>query len=290
MSPTRRLLLGSDRVYRLLLAAYPPRFRQDYGAQMAQLFRDCCRDMYRERGTAGLLCLWGRTLGDLAVTAMKEHVGARSFLFKRLLDIAIALASLVLLAPLFVIVALLIKLDSRGPVFYRATIAGKNGAPFRKYKFRTMVAAAGPISPPVSGPPDARITRLGRLLRRTCLDELPQCINVLKGDMSLVGPRPAPPQEVDLADPVWRRLLSVRPGMTGPAQLVYTFGKADAQRRFDIDVRYIQSRSARLDLKLLAQTFCSLAGLLQADILSTAEANAFLTTKITKLRKITKRQ
>jgi lipopolysaccharide/colanic/teichoic acid biosynthesis glycosyltransferase len=137
------------------------------------------------------------------------------------LEAVISIIGLTLLSPTFLLVAALIKLDSPGPVFYHARRVGKDGRPFRLYKFRTMVADAARRGPSITTAGDRRITRVGRLLRRTKIDELPQLINVLKGEMSLVGPRPEDPRYVALYTPEQRRVLGVRPGITSPAAIRY---------------------------------------------------------------------
>jgi lipopolysaccharide/colanic/teichoic acid biosynthesis glycosyltransferase len=139
---------------------------------------------------------------------------------KRLFDIVGALLALLLLWPLLLAVALWVKLDSPGPVFYRQERVGRFGVPFRIHKFRSMVADAAGL--PITVGEDPRITRAGRTLRRTRLDELPQFIDVLVGDMSLVGPRPEVPRYVALYPAALRdRALAVRPGLTDPASLAF---------------------------------------------------------------------
>ena len=137
---------------------------------------------------------------------------------KRAFDVAGAAAALVLLSPLLVVAALLVKLDSPGPVFFRQQRVGRHGVPFRIHKFRTM--HAGAAGPEITVGDDPRITRIGAWLRRTRFDELPQFIDVLQGTMSLVGPRPEVPRYVALYPPALReRVLAVRPGITDPASL-----------------------------------------------------------------------
>lgn len=134
---------------------------------------------------------------------------------KRLVDIVFSSLSLALLSPLFFVVALLVELDSPGPVFFRGVRIGRFGRPFRIYKFRTMVADADKVGPLSTATGDPRVTRVGRIVRRFNLDELPQFINVLRGEMSIVGPRPEVPEVVALYPEEERRLvLSVRPGIT----------------------------------------------------------------------------
>jgi lipopolysaccharide/colanic/teichoic acid biosynthesis glycosyltransferase len=140
-------------------------------------------------------------------------------MIKRLTDIALALVGLTLTAPLMLLVAVRIKRDDRGPVFYRAPRVGRSGVPFRMYKFRTMVVDADRIGGPSAADGDARITRVGAWLRRHKLDEIPQFLNVLRGEMSFVGPRPEVQQYVDLYTEEERAILSVRPGITDFATL-----------------------------------------------------------------------
>ena len=140
---------------------------------------------------------------------------------KRLVDILLSSVALIILSPLFAVVAILIKLDSPGPVFYRGVRIGRYGRPFRIYKFRTMVANAEKIGGPSTAADDPRLTKIGRkFVKRFNLDELPQFINVLKGEMSIVGPRPEVPEVINLLPANERNiLLSVRPGITDWATL-----------------------------------------------------------------------
>lgn len=139
---------------------------------------------------------------------------------RRALDLLLAAAGLVLLAPLLLLVALAVKVDSKGPVFFRQQRVGRFGRPFRIHKFRTMHVDAPALGPALTVGRDARITRVGHALRRYRLDELPQLIDVLAGSMSLVGPRPELPRFVAHYPPeLKRRVLAVRPGITDPASL-----------------------------------------------------------------------
>src|SRR5438552_2122313 len=142
-------------------------------------------------------------------------------ILKHTFDVAVALIALVLLAPVFMLLGLLVKLGSQGPILYRATRVGWHARPFVLYKFRTMVDGADQLGAGITAQGDMRVTPIGRWLRRTKLDELPQLLNVLKGDMSLVGPRPEDPRYVALYTPEQRRVLSVRPGMTSLASIRY---------------------------------------------------------------------
>ncbi len=186
------------------------------------------------------------------------------FIAKRIIDVIGAGVGLILLAPLFGLIAAAIKLDSPGSVFFTQTRVGKDGRHFRFYKFRSMCSDAEYLRKSiehlneVSGPVfktrnDPRITAVGALLRRFSLDELPQLINVVKGDMSLVGPRPPLPEEVEDYEPWQMQRLSVTPGLTCIWQVS---GRSDIpfDRWVEMDLEYIRRRSLLLDLKLLLLT------------------------------------
>lgn len=173
---------------------------------------------------------------------------------KRLFDIFASLCGLVVLAPLFALIALAIKLDSRGPVLFRQTRVGKGGKPFQIFKFRSMVPDAPKIGPFFTSDGDPRITRVGRLLRRTSLDELPQLLNVLLGDMSLVGPRPNVfDQRSQYTEEEWELRNSVLPGITGLAQATLRSSSTNEQRH-SLDLDYVRRSSLRLDLQLIFLT------------------------------------
>ena len=139
---------------------------------------------------------------------------------KRICDLMLAGVGLLLSWPLLLVLAVLIKLDSRGPVFFRQERIGKDGQPFQLFKFRTMVDNACSLGPRLTQKRDPRVTRIGQILRWLKLDELPQLMNVLKGEMSLVGPRPEDPHFVRLYTPEQRAVLTVRPGIVGPSQIL----------------------------------------------------------------------
>ncbi|GAB4253033.1 MAG: hypothetical protein Kow00129_13940 [Thermoleophilia bacterium] len=162
--------------------------------------------------------------------------------------------ALAFLAPLFGIIAVAIRLEDSGPVFYRQWRPGLHGRPFRIYKFRTMIPDAERVGTGMkTSRHDPRITRVGRLLRQTSLDELPQLINVLQGDMSVIGPRPGLPAQADRYTPRQRRRLETRPGITGWAQVT---GRNDLtwEERIERDIWYIDNWSLLLDLQILART------------------------------------
>jgi lipopolysaccharide/colanic/teichoic acid biosynthesis glycosyltransferase len=185
-------------------------------------------------------------------------------MIKRLFDVVAASIVLLLPAPVFLAAALMIALETRGPIFTKVRRIGCGGRSFRLITFRIL-----PIDSDV-GIASERLTRAGRWLRRVRLDGLPQLINVLIGDLSLVGPRPEAPQYVRLEQPIWRQVLSVRPGIFGPSQLAFVFDRAEPlcdqaapdwdymmrvlPVKLHLDRRYVLDRSLLLDLKLLAQT------------------------------------
>lgn len=159
---------------------------------------------------------------------------------RRTVDVVVALAGLIVLLPLLIGLAIWVLCDSRGPVFYRAVRVGRFGLPFRLYKFRTMIVNADRVGPGITTAQDKRITRSGRFLRRTKLDELPQLINVLKGDMSLVGPRPEDPRYVALYTGEQQPILAVRPGITSAASLTYRHEERLLSGR-DWEIQYIET-------------------------------------------------
>jgi len=158
---------------------------------------------------------------------------------KRTFDIIAAFTGLLLLSPLVLLVALFVKIESRGPMFFKQERMGKGFKPFRIYKFRTMAKAAPFRDKPLTIGDDPRITRVGRILRQTKLDEIPQLINVLRGEMSLVGPRPEVPQYVELFRKDYAEILTVRPGITDLASLKYRDEAAILGRAVDPDGEYI---------------------------------------------------
>jgi lipopolysaccharide/colanic/teichoic acid biosynthesis glycosyltransferase len=189
---------------------------------------------------------------------------------KRTFDVLVALAGLLVLAPVLGLIAVVVKLESRGPVLFRQERVGRYRKPFTLVKFRTMVADAERLGPNVSSTGDDRFTRVGVFLRRSFLDEAPQLLNVLKGDMSLVGPRPETPEYVELLTAEERGLLSVRPGMAGPSTLAYSAHEAailaqqdDPDRyyrdqllhdRASADLRYLDDPTLAGDIAILART------------------------------------
>jgi lipopolysaccharide/colanic/teichoic acid biosynthesis glycosyltransferase len=191
---------------------------------------------------------------------------------KRAIDIAGAAAALALAAPILAIAACAIKLEDDGPVFFRQMRLGRGERPFEVLKLRTMTVDAETVrSDGVVEEGDPRITRVGSLLRRTAVDELPQLWNVLRGEMSLVGPRPVPLPHLERYDERQRRRLEVRPGVTGWAQI---HGRASLPwpERIELDVWYVEHRSLAVDARILART----AGvLLRLDAVYRGEAGGW---------------
>jgi lipopolysaccharide/colanic/teichoic acid biosynthesis glycosyltransferase len=192
---------------------------------------------------------------------------------KRGLDLVLGTSALVVALPILLGVAVAMRLSGdRGPFLYRAWRVGQGGSPITVLKIRTMAVGAGGAG--ITGPDDARITRLGRILRRYRIDELPQLVNVVRGDMSLVGPRPEDPRYVDWSDPVHRRVFVAKPGITGLAQLDFhdearrlVGPDVEARYRADVlpsklrlDMEYLDHRSMLLDLRILARTVGTVLG------------------------------
>jgi lipopolysaccharide/colanic/teichoic acid biosynthesis glycosyltransferase len=188
---------------------------------------------------------------------------------KRLFDVLSSAMGLVVLAPVLAAVALAIKMESRGPVFYRGVRAGRHGKPFRIFKFRTMVVNAEALGSASTAEDDRRITRVGRILRKMKLDELPQLLNVLRGEMSLVGPRPQVTWAVEQYTAEERTILKVRPGITDPASVRFRNeseilrGSADPDKdyfekihpeKMRLSIEYVRKQSFLLDCKILLQT------------------------------------
>ena len=188
-------------------------------------------------------------------------------MLKRLVDIAASAAGLVLLGPLFGLTALAVLVLCGRPVFFRQVRVGRGFRPFRMYKFRTMVLNHS--GRPITAPGDGRVTRAGKILRAAKLDELPQLWNVLKGDMSLVGPRPEVPEYVELFRERYRRILTVRPGITDLASVRFRDEEKDLARsqdplrayaeeilpaKLDLAEEYLERRSLLLDLSILLRT------------------------------------
>ena len=187
---------------------------------------------------------------------------------KRAVDLAIAVPGIIMVSPLIAAAAIAIKLDTKGSVFYRGSRVGRDGRPFHIVKLRSMVSGAESAGAAVTSAGDPRVTRVGRFLRRTKFDEVPQLWNVIRGDMSLVGPRPEHPDYVQLYTPEQRRVLGVRPGITSRTSLTFhdeerilaERGGASAYahelmpRKLALDLEYVEHHSLGEDLRILGQT------------------------------------
>jgi len=196
-------------------------------------------------------------------------------MLKRLFDIVTSLFGLILFSPLFLVIAILIKKEDGGPVFYRGVRVGRYEKLFKIFKFRTMVVDAEKKGGPSTSIDDTRITKIGYFIRRYKLDELPQLINVLKGDMSIVGPRPEIKSEVDLYGPEWNVIFSVRPGITDLAsiefrnegEIIANSGIDDAHeayrkliqpRKLELQKEYVLNYNMLTDIKLIFRTFAAI--------------------------------
>lgn len=196
-----------------------------------------------------------------------------SLVIKRIFDIVASLGGLIVLSPLLIIVAICIKLDSKGPVFFKQKRVCKNKKIFEIYKFRTMVTDAEKLGKQITVGNDSRITRVGKFIRKCKLDEFPQLINVLKGEMSLVGPRPEVPRYVELYDEYQEQILLVQPGITDYASIEFRneneiLGKSDNPEKtyieeimptkIELNMEYIKKISIFEDIKLILNTIIAI--------------------------------
>lgn len=195
-------------------------------------------------------------------------------MLKRGFDIVLSLIGLILSSPILLIVSMLVKLDSRGPIFYRGIRTGRHGRPFKMLKFRTMIQDAERLGGPSTGKGDPRVTRVGKLLRRHKLDELPQLLNVLKGEMSFVGPRPEVPQYTSQYTGEEELILTARPGITDYASIEFSrldevLGEEEPDRVYEekvrpiknaLRVRYVKEQSFLVDMRIICRTLRRLAG------------------------------
>lgn len=191
-------------------------------------------------------------------------------IMKRIMDVIVSSIGLILLSPLLIIVSILIKLESKGPIIFSQKRVGVNGQSFNMYKFRSMVVNAEELKKnlqhknEMSGPmfkikDDPRITEIGKFIRKTSIDELPQLFNVLKGDMSLVGPRPSLPDEVKEFETWMLERLEVRPGLTCYWQVLGR-NEIDFEDWMKLDIRYVREKNIWIDIKLIFRTFFVLFG------------------------------
>ncbi|AUN15279.1 sugar transferase [Paraclostridium sordellii] len=207
---------------------------------------------------------------------IKEELNKKkvNLIIKRLFDIVASSIGLILLSPILILIAICIKLDSKGPVFFKQVRVGKNKELFKIYKFRTMVTDAEKLGKQITVGNDTRITKVGTFIRKCKLDELPQLINVLKGDMSLVGPRPEVPKYVELYDDYQEQILLVQPGITDYASIEFRneseiLGESENPEskyindimpyKIELNIKYIKNISLYEDLKLITRTIKAIA-------------------------------
>lgn len=203
-----------------------------------------------------------------------ENESTRGFSFyeviKRVIDVVCSFVGVLVLSPLFVVIAIIIKFTSKGPVFFSQKRVGRDGKQFKMYKFRSMVVNAEELKEKLaaqnemSGPmfkmkDDPRVTKVGKFIRKTSIDELPQLLNVLKGDMSLVGPRPSLPKEVAQFEDWMYRRLEVKPGLTCYWQ-VSGRNNIDFEDWMKLDIRYVEEKNLWIDIKLICKTVFVLFG------------------------------
>lgn len=207
---------------------------------------------------------------------IKEELNKKkvNLIIKRLFDIVASSIGLILLSPILILIAICIKLDSKGPVFFKQVRVGKNKELFKIYKFRTMVTDAEKLGKQITVGNDTRITKVGTFIRKCKLDELPQLINVLNGDMSLVGPRPEVPKYVELYDDYQEQILLVQPGITDYASIEFRneseiLGESENPEskyindimpyKIELNIKYIKNISLYEDLKLITRTIKAIA-------------------------------
>lgn len=203
-----------------------------------------------------------------------ENESTRGFSFyeviKRVIDVVCSFVGVLVLSPLFVVIAIIIKFTSKGPVFFSQKRVGRDGKEFKMYKFRSMVVNAEELKEKLaaqnemSGPmfkmkDDPRVTKVGKFIRKTSIDELPQLFNVLKGDMSLVGPRPSLPKEVAQFEDWMYKRLEVKPGLTCYWQ-VSGRNNIDFEDWMKLDIRYVEEKNLWIDIKLICKTVFVLFG------------------------------
>ena len=207
-------------------------------------------------------------VGVINEKAKEEHIFYN--IIKRLIDIVASACGLVVLSPILLIVSILIKIESKGPIIFAQERVGKDLKTFKMYKFRSMVNDAEELKEKLmkynqmSGPMfkmdnDPRVTKIGKFIRKTSIDELPQLINVIKGDMSLVGPRPSLPKEVKEFEPWMKKRFQVKPGLTCYWQ-VSGRNNIDFEDWMKLDIKYIEDKSILLDIKLIVKTAFLLFG------------------------------
>jgi len=261
----RALLDVADSVDRIVVAC------EDVNTEMIAELNTLCRK--RQVKLSVVSPLRGKALPSLQIAQLADlpileyntwDPSRSSLLIKRVFDVAVAGLGLLAIAPLFPIIAIAIKLDSRGPIFFSQVRAGLGGRPFRMYKFRTMRVDAEQLldqvvqldeleDPMFKLRDDPRVTRVGRILRRLSVDEVPQLFNVLVGEMSVVGPRPEQVEIVERYTPEDRFRLTVKPGVTGPMQ-IFGRGELTFSERLAVELEYVENPSLARDLRIVLHT------------------------------------
>lgn len=193
------------------------------------------------------------------IEVMPDIMSPAGKLTKRIIDVTISSITLIILFPVFLLISILIKLDSRGDIFYKQIRVGRKGEEFVMYKFRSMILNSEEYGPEWAGENDPRITRVGRFIRKVYLDEFPQMINVLKNEMSLIGPRPERPffvEQLKKEIPYYYKRLTVKPGITGWAQIKHKYDSSleDVKTKLQYDFYYIENMSLKLDFKIMINT------------------------------------
>jgi exopolysaccharide biosynthesis polyprenyl glycosylphosphotransferase len=193
------------------------------------------------------------------IEVLPEIMSYSQKLAKRVIDVAVSILTLTILSPVLILFAVLIALTSKGGLFYKQSRVGRNGKIFTMYKFRSMIKNAEEYGPEWAGSKDPRITKIGRILRKTYLDEVPQMINVLRNEMSLVGPRPERPHFVEMLTkeiPYYYKRQSIKPGITGWAQVKHKYDASldDVRVKLQYDFYYIENMSLKLDFKIIINT------------------------------------
>jgi len=178
---------------------------------------------------------------------------------KRLLDILISLPTIIFLLPVFAVIVIAIRVSSKGPTVFKQERAGKNGKPFMFYKFRTMKLSVDPFGASPKSGEDPRLTKVGRFLREYSLDELSQLFNILKGDMSIVGPRPLYVSQMSEWNERQKKRLLVKPGLTGLAQISGR-GELTREEKLELDVKYVETASFLADIKIILATIAQVFG------------------------------
>ena len=178
---------------------------------------------------------------------------------KKLFDVVLSLLAIVLLLPVFAVITIAIRVSSKGPAIFKQERAGKNGRPFVFYKFRAMKVGVEPFGPSPKSGEDPRLTKVGRFLREHSLDELPQLFNILKGDMSIVGPRPLYVSQMAEWNERQKKRLLVKPGLTGLAQ-VSGRGELTKEEKLELDVKYVETAGLSTDIKIILATIAQMFG------------------------------